>query len=76
MILTSLHQYEARRSFLNRLRKELDFDKTICEMEGISVKPFINAIRHILREYDKPMVRKESSNQMTLFDCGIEQEGG
>lgn len=72
----SVLENEARRSFLKRLRKELDFDKMVCEMEGISVKPFINAIRRILREYDKPMERKESSNQMTLFDCGIGQDGG
>jgi len=43
---------EARRSFLGRLRKELDFDKMVCEMEGISIQPFINVIRKILREYD------------------------
>lgn len=43
---------EARRSFLGRWRKELDFDKMVCEMEGISIQPFINVIRKILREYD------------------------
>lgn len=72
----SVLENEARRSFLDRLRKELDFDKMVCEMEGISIKPFINAIRRILREYDKPMARKEPSNQITLFDCGIGQDGG
>lgn len=72
----SVLENEARRSFLDRLRKELDFDKMVCEMEGISIKPFINAIRRILREYDKPMTRKEPRNQMTLFDCGIGQDGG
>lgn len=42
----------ARRSFLERLRKELDFDEMVCEMEGISIQPFINEIRKVLREYD------------------------
>lgn len=44
---------EARRLFLERLKKELDFDKMVCEMEGISIKPFLNAIRAVVREYDK-----------------------
>lgn len=42
----------ARRSFLERLRKELDFDEMVCGMEGISIQPFINEIRKVLREYD------------------------
>lgn len=44
---------ESRRLFLERLRKELDFDSIVCEMEGISIHPFINSIRIILKEYDK-----------------------
>lgn len=48
----SVLENAARRLFLERLRKELDFDKTVCEMEGISIQPFINDIRKILREYD------------------------
>lgn len=60
---------EARKHFLERLRKELDFDKMVCEMEGISIQPFINAIRKILREYDKPkMIKKDSENQLSIFD--------
>ena len=42
---------EARRSFLERLKRELDFDKMICEMEGISIQPFIKAIRIMLNKY-------------------------
>ena len=49
----SVLENEARRSFLIRLKKELDFDKMVCDMEGISIKPFISAIRKILREYDR-----------------------
>lgn len=59
---------EARRSFLERLRKELDFDKMICEMEGISIQPFINAIRKILREYDIRTTKKKDENQLSLFE--------
>lgn len=42
----------ARKAFLEQLRAELDFEKMVCEMEGISMKPFINAIKEIVMEYD------------------------
>lgn len=58
---------EARRNFLERLRKELDFDKMVCEIEGISIQPFINAIRKVLREYDTSRIEKVDENQLTLF---------
>lgn len=58
----------ARKSFLESLRKELDFEKMVCEIEGISMQPFINAIRKILREYEKPKNSKEYGNQMSLLD--------
>lgn len=62
---------EARRLFLERLRKELDFDKMVCEMEGIEIKPFISAIRAVLKEYDAPrIIKKKDENQLTLFDLG------
>lgn len=48
---------EARRSFLIKLKKELDFEKMVCQLEGISIKPFITAIRRILREYEEPEQR-------------------
>lgn len=68
----SVLENEARRSFLERLRKELDFDKMVCEMEGIEIKPFINSIRAVLREYDTPK-KKQDDNQQTLFDFGLER---
>lgn len=68
----SVLENEARRLFLTRLKKELDFDRTICEMEGISIRPFISAIRKILREYDKKEVVCDN-NQISLFDVGIKQ---
>lgn len=41
----------------------------VCEMEGISIQPFINAIRNILREYDNPKTtNKNDENQISLFD--------
>lgn len=59
----------ARKAFLDKLRKELDFEKMVCEMEGISMQPFINAIKKIVREYDKGSeVKKEYSGQLSLFD--------
>ena len=58
---------EARRNFLRRLKKELDFDKMVCELQGISMKPFISAIKRVLREYEtKPCDR--SGQQMSIFD--------
>lgn len=64
---------EARRLFLIRLKRELDFDRKICEMEGISIKPFISAIRRILREYENGS-RKIDKNQINLFDIGLEED--
>lgn len=65
---SSVLENEARRLFLERLRKELDFDKMVCEMERINMKPFINAIRKILREYDTPRAIAKDENQISLFD--------
>lgn len=72
----SVLESEARRLFLIRLKKELDFDKMVCEMEGISIKPFINTIRKILREYDEQTVNNKNSNQVSLFDIGMSIESG
>lgn len=59
----------ARKAFLDKLRKELDFEKMVCEMEGISMQPFINSIKKIVREYDKASeVKKEYSGQLSLFE--------
>lgn len=67
----SVLENEARRLFLERLRKELDFDKMVCEMEGISIQPFINSIRAVLRKYDaKQTTKKKDENQLSLFDLG------
>ena len=67
----SVLENEARRSFLIRLKKELDFDKMVCEMEGISIKPFISAIRKILRKYDRDKTNACDNNQISLFDVGL-----
>lgn len=66
---------DARRSFLERLRKELDFEKMVCEMEGISIQPFISDIRKILREYDSHSKPKSNgSGQLSIFDIVNESE--
>lgn len=44
---------QARSSFIIRLRKELQFEKMVCEMEGISIQPFIASIRKILDEFEE-----------------------
>lgn len=61
MILVS----EARQSFLKRFRRELEFEKTVCDMEGISIKPFLRAIKNILLEFERKE-KKEDENQMKL----------
>lgn len=39
----------------------------VCELQGISMKPFISAIKRVLREYEtKPCDR--SGQQMSIFD--------
>lgn len=60
-------ELHARKAFLKRLENELEFENTICEMEGISMQPFINAIKSIVKKYE---VKKErvNENQITLFD--------
>ena len=64
---------EATRSFLIRLKKELDFEKMVCEMEGISIRPFISAIRKIIREYDEVKPNARDNNQISLFDVGMKK---
>lgn len=67
----SVLENEARRLFLEGLRKNLDIDKIVCEMEGISIQPFINSIRAVLREYDtKKTIKKKDENQLSLFNLG------
>lgn len=61
MILES----EARQYFLKKLRRELEFEKTVCEMEGISIKPFLKAIKWIVSEFERKE-KKADENQMKL----------
>lgn len=65
----------ARKAFLDKLRKELDFEKMVCEMEGISMQPFISAIKNIVREYEANIkTQAKNDNQMTIFDYARESE--
>lgn len=58
---------ESRKLFLTRIRKELQFDKMVCEMEGISIHPFIVSIRAVLNEFDDNRKKKQCDNQLSLF---------
>lgn len=58
---------ESRKLFLVRVKKELQFDKTVCEMEGISIHPFIVSIRAVLNEFDDSKKKKQCDNQLSLF---------
>ncbi len=72
----SVLENEARRIFLERLRKELDFDKTVCEMEGISIQPFINAIKNVLKRYDNNnFVKNSNKNQISIYERCEKPEG-
>lgn len=64
----SVLENEARRSFLKGLKRELDIDKMVCELEGISMQPFINAIKAVVRKYDKRPSKNKDENQITIFD--------
>lgn len=41
----------ARKSFLMRLKRELDFEKMVCKMEGLSMIPFLDAIKSLVKSY-------------------------
>ena len=43
----------ARNSFLAGLRRELDIERIVCMMEGISIRPFLEAIKGIVKEYEE-----------------------
>lgn len=59
---------EARRHFLEILKKELDFDKMVCEMEGLDMEPFLNAIRAVVGKYGKKTIKAKELEQMNIFD--------
>ena len=42
---------DARAYFLKRLKKELEFDRMVCKLEGISIVPFLDAIKMVVNEY-------------------------
>lgn len=45
---------EARKSFLLRLKNELDFERAVCKLEGWEIEPFITAIEDVLKQYKTP----------------------
>ena len=45
-------EIHARKNFIQRLDKELAFEKTVCEMEQISIHPFILEIKKTADRYD------------------------
>lgn len=63
-------EMHARKAFLSRLEDELAFEKFVCEMGNISIKPFISAIKAIISKYDCKEARIEPAYtyQESLFD--------
>lgn len=47
----SLLMTDARKSFLTRLEKELEFDKMVCDQDGFTFSEFVNQIQLILDRY-------------------------
>lgn len=43
----------ARKGFIKKMRSELEFDKTVCEFEGLDFQEFIKEIQSVLDEYKK-----------------------
>lgn len=60
-------ELHARKAFLQKLENELEFEKTVCEMEGISMQPFINAIKNILGKYEFKTKKGEIDGQLSMF---------
>ena len=45
-------ELEARRKCVLRIRKELEFSKTVCEFEGWKIHPFIADIKKAVRKFE------------------------
>ena len=60
-------ELHARKAFLQKLENELEFEKTVCEMEGISMKPFITAIKNVIKRYEVGK-NEVDKNQISLFN--------
>lgn len=43
---------QARQSFLSKLEKELEFEKMVCEIERIDMKPFLEDLKRIIQKYE------------------------
>lgn len=71
-------ELHARKSFLLRLEKELEFEKMVCEMENISMQPFVSAIKIIINQYDckSKKVKTVDREQISLFVDGEQGEDG
>ena len=44
-------QIQSRTIFLEKFRKELNFEKMVCQMEGTDINPFINEIEKVIQEF-------------------------
>lgn len=63
-------EMHARKAFLSRLEKELEFEKRVCEMENLDMQPFIAAIKRVVRQYDSPTKRVIfDKNQLNMLEA-------
>lgn len=44
---------EARKGFIKRFENELSFEKQVCEMEKISIKPFLDELKRVIEKYER-----------------------
>jgi type I restriction enzyme M protein len=63
-------ELHAREQFLSRLEKELAFEKMVCDLEGMDIRPFVRAIQEIVRKYDEPRKRRIfDESQISMFSA-------
>lgn len=60
-------EIHARNSFLQLLENTLNFEAAVCEMEQISIEPFLKAIKNILRKYESKE-KNVMDGQMSIKD--------
>ena len=46
-------QEHARKEFVISIRKQLDFEKAVCGLEGTSIQPLLEEIKKIITEYEE-----------------------
>lgn len=59
-------ELEARRKCLLRIRKELEFSKAVCDIEGWNIHPFITDIKNAVRKFENDCM-SNNGKQLKLY---------